>query len=136
MKHILIALAAIFLVACTTNDDNYHKPENALDAGREFIQHSLKGHFNTAEKYMLADAENKYWLNKWSEDFNKNSEEEKTGYSKASINIIEVKDLVPDSLTVINYSNSYRNRPQEIKVIKYNGEWKVDFKYTFAGEPQ
>lgn len=82
---------------------------------------------------MLQDDENNYWLNKWNEEFNKISEQEKAGYSKASINISEVDDVLADSITIINYTNSYRNRPQKIKVVKHNGEWVVDFKYTFSG---
>ncbi len=133
MKYSLLLAAILFLFSCKNNDDEYHKPESALDAGREFIDQSLKGRFSTAKKYMLQDEENLYWLNKWSTDFNKISEQEKAGYSKASINIREVADVIPDSVTIISYSNSYRNRPQKIKVVKYNGEWVVDFKYTFSG---
>ncbi len=133
MKYLLLLSTILFLFSCRNNDEEYHKPENALDAGREFIYNSLKGRFSTAKKYMLQDEENLYWLNKWSTDFNKISEQEKNGYSKASININEVADVVPDSVTIISYTNSYRNRPQKIKVIKYNGDWVVDFKYTFSG---
>jgi hypothetical protein len=133
MKYLLLLTVISFLFSCKNKDEEYHKPENALDAGREFIDQSLKGRFNTAKRYMLQDEENLYWLNKWSSDFNKISEQEKAGYSKASINIKEVTDVVADSLTIISYSNSYRNRPSKIKVVKYNGDWVVDFKYTFSG---
>ena len=134
MKYFLSLLFILFLLSCNNPGEEYHTPENALDAGREFIQQTLKGKFNTANKYMLQDEDNKFWLNKWSQEFNKMSEQEKTGYSNAAINISEVKDVVPDSLTTINFSNSFKNRPQKIKVIKSKGEWKVDFKYTFSGD--
>jgi hypothetical protein len=133
MKYLSLLAAILLLFSCKNQDEDYQKPENALDAGRYFIEHSLKGHFNTAKRYMLKDDDNNYWLNKWTEEFNKISEQEKAGYSRASINIMEVEDVVADSITIINYSNSYRNRPQKIKVVKYNGEWLVDFKYTFSG---
>lgn len=133
MKYLLIILASVFLFSCSNEEDEYHKPENALDAGREFIQQSLRGKFKTANKYMLQDEENQYWLSKWSEEFGKISEQEKAAYAKASINIAEVNDVVPDSVTIISFSNSFKKAPQKIKVIKYNGEWKIDFKYTFSG---
>jgi hypothetical protein len=123
-------LLLIFFVSCNNKND-YKKPENALEAGREFIDQSLKGHFNKAKKYMLLDDENIYWLNKVSTDYNKLSEQDKTGLSQSSININEVAD-VTDSVTVINYSNSYKKRSQKVRVIKQNGEWLVDFKYTFS----
>ena len=133
MRFSLFLIVVLFLFSCKNNDEEYHKPESPLDAGREFIDNSLKGRFNTAKRYMLQDEENLYWLDKWSSDFNKISEQEKAGYSKASINIKEVEDVVADSVTIISYSNSYRNRPQKIKVVKHKGEWVVDFKYTFSG---
>lgn len=127
----LTLLLLIFVLSCSTKND-YKKPENALEAGREFIENSLKGHYTTAKKYMLHDQENIYWLDKVSTDYNKLSEQDKAGYSQASININEVAD-VSDSITIINYSNSYKKRSQKVKVVKHNGEWLVDFKYTFSG---
>jgi hypothetical protein len=127
----LILAALVFLISCNDKSE-YKKPENALEAGREFIDNSLKGRFNTAKKYMLADEENIYWLNKVSTDYNKLSEQDKAGLSQASININEVAD-VSDSVTVINYSNSFKKRSQNVKVVKHKGDWLVDFKYTFSG---
>ena len=133
MKYLSSLLLLLGLFSCKSNTEEYHTPENALDAGREFIQLSLQGKFTTANKYMLQDEENQYWLGKWSTEFNRISEQEKAAYSKASINIAEVNDVVPDSVTIINFSNSYRKVPQKIKVVKYKGNWVVDFKYTFSG---
>lgn len=133
MKLLFVTILSLALFSCFNEGDEYHLPENALDAGREFIQQSLKGKFKTADRYMLQDDENRYWLSKWSEQFNKISEQEKTFFGKASINIAEVNDVIPDSVTVISFSNSYKKIPQKVKVIKHNGEWKVDFKYTFSG---
>ncbi len=132
MKKLLPLLFFSFLCACKNQSGDYVKPENALDAGREFIENSLKGRFNTAKKYMLQDDENEYWLNKVSSDYSKMSEQDKAGYSKASININEVADI-SDSVTVINYSNSYKKRAQKVKVVRQKGDWLVDFKYTFSG---
>jgi len=133
MKYLVLLSSVFLLFACKNKNEEYHKPEDALDAGREFIQQSLAGHFNAAKQYMLQDEENNYWLSKWSQEFNNLSEQERAGYNKASINILEVADVVKDSIMVISYTNSYKKRPQKIKVVKYNGDWLVDFKYTFSG---
>jgi hypothetical protein len=132
MKKLLPFILFSLLFACKGGNEDYRKPENALDAGREFIDNSLKGHFNTAKKYMLQDEENIYWLDKVSNDYNRMSEQDKAGFSNASININEVAD-VTDSVTVISYSNSYKKRAQKVKVINQDGNWLVDFKYTFSG---
>jgi hypothetical protein len=134
MKKFVVAVFTSLLFACTGKNADYQKPENALDAGRSFIENSLKGRFTTAKMYMLPTEENNYWLNKVSQDYNQYTEEDKNGYSNASINIAEVADQVPDSILIINYSNSYIKRPQKLKVVKYNGDWKVDLNYTFAGK--
>ena len=132
MKYLLIIFLSLAVSSCANNEQEYRKPENALDAGREFIDQSLKGKLSVANKYMLQDQDNIYWLNKWTEEFNKISEQEKASYNKASIRISDVTDAVPDSVTIIHFSNSFKNTPQKLKVIKYNNEWKVDFKYTFS----
>ncbi len=133
MKYTLFLVCFTLFFACKNENNEYVKPENALDAGRQFIENALKGKFNNAKKYMLPDEENEYWLAKWNQEFNKISEQERTGFSSASINILEITDVVPDSVTLIHYTNSYKNRPQKIKVIKNAGTWMVDFKYTFSG---
>ena len=132
MKKLLMALLCLTVFACNQNKKDYQKPENALDAGRSFIEHSLKGEFSTAKRYMIQDKENLYWLDKVSKDYNGISEKDKAGFSSSSIKINEVAD-VSDSITVINYSNSYKNRSQKVKVVNYGGDWLVDFKYTFSG---
>lgn len=131
MKKLLFIFCTIILFSCGSDSD-YQKPETALDAGREFIQHSLKGKFETAKKYMYQDTENIYWLDQVIKQYNQTSEEEKANLNKASINISEVAD-VSDSVTVINYSNSYKKSATKVKVIKKDGNWIVDFKYTFSG---
>ena len=133
MKYCFLLFACLLIFSCKNKEEEYHQPENALDAGRIFIQETLKGKFNAANRYMLQDEDNQFWLAKWSKEFNNSTEQDKAGFSKAAITIYEVNDVIPDSVTIINFTNSYKKRPQKIKVVKSNGEWKVDFKYTFSG---
>lgn len=133
MKYFISVLALLILFSCKNPNEEYHKAEDALDAGREFIQQSLKGKFTTANKYMLQDEDNQFWLSKSIQTFNKYSEQDKASFNKASINIIEINEIVPDSVTIIHFSNSYKKVPQKLKVIKFKDEWLVDFKYTFSG---
>ena len=60
------------------------------------------------------------------------NENEKKGYKNADI-IISPKGIenISDSISVINYSNTFKNKPSKLKLIKKNNEWLVDFKYTF-----
>lgn len=133
MRYSTFILGLFLFFSCNNPEKEYQKPESAIDAGREFIEQALKGKFNAANQYMLQDEDNQFWLAKWNKEYNNSPEQDKAGYSKAAITIYEVTDVVPDSVTIINFSNSYRKRQQKIKVVKSNGDWKVDFKYTFSG---
>jgi hypothetical protein len=60
------------------------------------------------------------------------NETDKLGYKKASILIHSVEN-VNDSVVIVNYSNSYKNKKMPIRVIRKEGVWQVDFNYTFSG---
>ncbi len=64
--------------------------------------------------------------------FDRLPKEKKKSYKEASYQINKYLD-VDDSTTIINYSNSYMNKPMEIKVVRKNQEWSIDFKYISSG---
>jgi hypothetical protein len=113
-------------------DQKYSRAENALDAGREFIDGCLKGDFDKAAYYMLDDAQNKELLLEQKRSYEGKSKEEKQEYSEASI-IINEDATINDSTHIINYQNSYDKVGRKVKVILNNSKWLVDFKYTFNG---
>ena len=55
----------------------------------------------------------------------------KNGYRASSINIIQVTEPVPDSVTIVIYSNSFKNDPDTLKVIRVKDQWLVDLKYLY-----
>jgi hypothetical protein len=120
----------VALAGC--NIKKYTKAENALDAGREFIDACLKGDFDKASYYMLQDEQNNSLLLQQKRNYDSKSNKEKDEYSNASIIIFE-DDTVNDSTHVINYQNSYDKVGRKVKVIERNNIWMVDFKYTFNG---
>ena len=61
----------------------------------------------------------------------KMSREDRHGYSEANI-IIDSSIAQSDSVDIIYYSNTYKNKPSKLKLVKHNNEWLVDFKYTFS----
>ena len=71
-----------------------------MEAGREFIDASLKGNYDVAKKYVLADSTNMEYFNRL-ERFNKNlSEQQKDGYKNANIIIDSIQNI---SDSVNNY---------------------------------
>ncbi len=125
-----VLLLTVLFTACKGKEEKY--PETALDTGREFIRASLNGSFDKASSLLLADSQNIQLFDSYKVSYNNFSAEKKKGYREASYEINKYLD-VDDSTTVINYSNSFMNKPMDIKVVRRAKTWKVDFKYTFSG---
>jgi len=126
----LCFITLVFLEACNVNDTV--KRDDPLEVGREFIDASLKGNYERAKKFLLPDSLNMEYFNV-QESFNKRlRSQEKEGYKSANI-IIDSIQNVSDSVTIINYSNTFKKTPDKIKLVRANKEWFVDFKYTFSG---
>lgn len=122
-------LALIFtVIACNHSEEVSRK--DPLESGRGFIEASLKGDYSEAKKYLLQDSINTQYF-EGLEDFNsKRSDAEKDGYKNANI-LIDSTQQLSDSVTIITYSNTYKNKSSKLKMVKKNNEWFVDFKYTF-----
>ncbi len=130
-KLILISFISIFFFeGCNSNGTV--KRDDPVEAGREFIEASLNGNYVQAKKYLLPDSTNLEYLNGL-ESFNKNqSSAQAEGYKNANI-IIDSIQNISDSVTIINYSNTFKKKPTKIKLVKIDNEWMVDFKFTFSG---
>ena len=101
-----------------------------MDAGREFINASLTGDYDYAKKYLLSDSTNQMYFDRFVEFDEKKPAADKDGYKNANI-IINSTENISDSVTIINYSNTYKKEPSKLKLIKKSNSWWVDFKYTF-----
>lgn len=128
MRFILFVF--LFMLGACKNSSSYAEPASALDAGREFIDASLKGDFAKAYYYMLQSADNKQFLDKIETDYRQKDRDGREQYRQASINIGEITEIT-DKETIINYSNSYDKIGHKIKIVFINNKWQVDFKYTF-----
>jgi hypothetical protein len=128
----IIAFICVILFFITCNQSENKRHDDPLESGREFIDASLKGNYDIAKKYLLQDSVNIDYFNGLQQFNNKLSDQQKEGYKNANI-IINSADNVSDSVMIINYSNTFKNSPSKIKMVRINKEWFVDFKYTFSG---
>lgn len=129
-KIISIAFVVFFFISCNQQVKKIKKNTDPLEAGREFINASLTGEYDYAKQYLLKDSTNLMYFDRFVEFDEKKPAADKEGYKNANI-IINSTDNVSDSVTIINYSNTYKKEPAKIKLIRKNKEWLVDFKYTF-----
>ncbi|MEY3542350.1 MAG: hypothetical protein RLZZ204_1162 [Bacteroidota bacterium] len=128
----LLGLCLISLFFACNTPEGFIEPEDPLDAGREFVRAVLDGDYEKANLYLLKDPEDQELFNRYQTYMKKSPRKELLQLKSSSIVINKVETL-SDSVTLINYSNSYTMKPTDLKVIKDGKSWKVDFSYTFSG---
>lgn len=131
MKYLFPAIVScLIFLSCS---DARQRPDDALGTAREFIRSSLDGDYDWARELMYQDSVNLFELEQIEKKYDSEmNETDKLGYKKASILIHSVEN-VNDSVVIVNYSNSYKNKKMPIRVIRKEGIWQVDFNYTFSG---
>lgn len=119
-----------FFCACNNNDDTANKPESDLDAARMFIRDALDGKFSRARQLMVTDSTNEHRMDDTERNYEHMSEADKVGYRNSTIQFHNTRE-VNDSTRIVAYSNSYKNKIDSLKLVRTNGQWLVDLKFTF-----
>jgi len=126
----LICFAVILFLGC---NEKKSLPDSDIDVARTFIRNIQDNNFDEAANFILTDQENKAALAKLKKDATSKSTSELEKYQMADIIIDEIEPL-NDSVSLINYAiSSNRTQKNKLKLIKRNGQWLVDLKYTFSG---
>ncbi len=131
-------LFLLFLWSCgnaeTDRSDSTQTTESDVDAARNFIRTALDGRYDKLGSMVLPDSANLALIEVTHMAYqSRMSPADKQGYRDASINIHNVQTL-NDSTTIVNYSNSYKKEKNDLKVVRQNGAWLVDFKYSFPAD--
>ncbi|MDE3213733.1 MAG: hypothetical protein KGM98_10905 [Bacteroidota bacterium] len=136
MKKITAGLLTILGLLSACHQNTQVNTKDPLESGRGFIESSLKGDYDQAQKYLLQDSTNMQYLNNWRDFYNSSeSDSDKEGYRTANI-LIDSTQQVSDSVSIITYSNTYKNVPSKIKLVRKGRDWLVDLKFTFRGNTQ
>jgi hypothetical protein len=134
MKRIpsLFLFLLFFAVACNQADKTMSAgAESDIDAARSFIRAALDGNFEKARTYLFQDSLNNVYMDVTERSYNKFAKDTVNQYRSASINIHNVQTL-NDSVTLVTFSNSFRNDHQSLRVVKTDGRWQIDLKYLFV----
>ena len=119
-------------VACKSKDEQKtQKSESDIDAARNFIRAALDGKFEEARSYMVQDSVNTNYMDLAERSYQRVDQSVKDGYRTSAIRIIDASGKMNDSTRVVIYSNSFKNDPDTLKVMRVNGQWLVDFKYLY-----
>jgi hypothetical protein len=132
-------IISLFLVtvfsACSGGDkdrsDTTTTSENADDAARNFIRLFLDGNLDKARNMLSQDSLNAQIFDAYERIYKNRSKAEKSGYKNPSIRIHSSR-IINDSTSIISYSNSFKNVVDSLKVVKENGDWKIDLKYSLT----
>jgi hypothetical protein len=131
MKKLLTCFLFLqFFCACNNKDESESKPESDLDAARMFIRDALDGKFSEARQLMLTDSINEHRMDDTERNYEHMSQADRVGYRNSTIQFHNTRE-VSDSMRIVSYSNSYKNKIDSLKLIRVNGQWLVDLKFTF-----
>jgi hypothetical protein len=131
MKRIFLFYVFVFAIFTACNNRNSETPvsENDIDAARNFIQAALDGRWSDANKYMLQDSVNIQLLETVEESYRAKNSEDKRRYRESSINLYGSRKI-GDSITIVNYSNTFKNKKDSLKAVRVAGQWLIDLKYS------
>jgi|SRR3954471_15807508 hypothetical protein len=125
-------LLLVFFISCNNDGEKSATPasENDMDAARNFIRAALDRKWDDARRFMLKDSSNIEILKSFEDFYQHEDKEERRNYREASITTYDSRK-VNDSTTIVNYSNSYKKKMDSIRIVRTNGQWLVDLKYSF-----
>lgn len=123
----LFILAALFY---SCNSGSRIESITDTDVATAFIRAVLNNDLTTAEKFILNDDTNRQYFETFRRQYVQKNETELENFKKSDI-IINSLEPQNDSVTIINYSNSYKKELKtNLKLVRKNGKWVIDFKYT------
>lgn len=133
MKNLTLLLLPLLLLSCGSDEAPPEATtEGDVDAARMFIRAALNGNYKAAQNLIVPDSANQEWLAAAERAYTRTSDvTRQRGLRESSINLHNTTRL-NDSTTVVEYSNSfYKDRRDKVKVVRQDGKWLVDLKYTF-----
>lgn len=131
--HIRIFHYSILLLLLSCGGNNENKVISETETATGFIRAIQNDDFKEAEKYLLKDETNLQLMGRFEQFYHKKDKAELEQLKKSDIIINEIEN-VSDTLAIVNYSNTYKKEIRnKVKVLRINGKWQIDFKYTISG---
>ncbi len=126
-----IIILSTILFSCNSKEKK--APVTDTDVATAFIRDILDDHISDAEQYVLKDESNQQYFDIIRQQYAKKDKAELEKYKAADIIINEIS-YVTDTICIVNYSNTYNKiLKDKVKVVRVDGKWLIDLKYTFSG---
>jgi hypothetical protein len=131
-----LALITVTIVIYSCNSKSEKTPTTNIEVTNAFVRHLLDNDFKSAETFLLKDSSNIEMFETFKQQYNRQDKAIIEEYKKSQINVHKTETVIPDSIFIYNYSNSYRPLDTTIlKAVRINGKWLIDLKYTFPSNP-
>ena len=128
-----LLLVVVWCMALSACNNEAKLPNTDIEVARAFIKDILENNFKDAETFVLKEETNQQFFELFKKEYESKSKSELENYKNADIIINEISP-VNDSVSIINYSNSFKKgKSNKLKMVRINGQWLVDLKYTFSG---
>ena len=126
-------LSLIFCLAISSCNNEKKSTNTDIEVARVFIKDILESNFKDAETFVLKEETNQQFFELFKKEFESKSKSELESFKNADIIINEISPI-NDSVSINNYSNSFKkDKSNKLKMVRINGQWMVDLKYTFSG---
>ena len=130
-----LIIAVITFTLLNSCNDSRKNPTTDIDVARSFIKDLLENDFKSAKEFLLDEEANNQYFELSKKEFEGKSKEVLKKYKESDIIVNELTP-VNDSVSIVNYSNSFnKEKKYLLKVVRLNGRWWVDLKYTFQQPP-
>jgi hypothetical protein len=127
---LLLLVCCLAISSCNTENKS---PNTDIEVARVFIKDILESNFKDAETFVLKEETNQQFFELFKKEFESKTKSELESFKNADIIINEISPI-NDSVSIINYSNSFKkDKSNKLKMVRINGQWMVDLKYTFSG---
>ena len=118
---------------CSCNTKTKKAPVTDVEVATAFVRDLLDNNFEEAGQYLLQDEVNNQIFDRFKKQYSKKDKAILEKYKQADI-IVNNISYITDSVCIFNYSNSYSRIDKTIlKVVRIDGKWLIDLKYTFSG---
>jgi hypothetical protein len=130
----IVFLFIIAVIAFSCNNETKKEPVTDHEVANAFVRNLLDNNFTEAERFLLKDETNIQMFERFKAQYNKQDKAVLEQYKGSDIIVHEMSYVVADSIYIYKYSNSYRpDNKSVLKLVKVDGKWLVDLKYTFSG---
>ncbi|HEX2684943.1 MAG TPA: hypothetical protein VHL77_13450 [Ferruginibacter sp.] len=132
-KWLILFILAAPAFSCN-NKTGEQVPVTDHEVARAFVRDLLDNKFNEAEQFLLKDETNMQMFERFKAQYNKQDKDILQRYKESDIIVHETNYVVADSIFIYKYSNSFKPANKSVlKLVRIDGKWLVDLKYTFSG---